>query len=479
MSSNPFPSLRVVAVVCLFVALRPATAAPNPDREIPGVLRVRLLEQLAPRSVVVDAPASGLDVFAGNDERPRFSLPGGARMTLVRDGRDIRVESARGTLQAPAVRIEPRETEAVTLQVGSATRSYLGSIHATAEAGSSALRLVNHVPLEDYVASVVASEYGLDDVEGSKAMAVIARTYALKALRSAEYDQVDHTLSQVYKGNRAVTARALEAARATAGEVLTYGGDLIVATYYSSSGGHTANNEDVWQAAALPYLRGRKDAWDAVSPHRSWTWEIDADRLHAVLRDAFGADVRSIAIGERSPDGRARTLRLRGSGGRDRELSTQDFRLQIIRTFGPTALRSTLFDLRTDAGSYVFSGRGYGHGVGLSQWGAHGMAIDGKSYREILAFYYRDVRLETARVSNADGPMLAATRPSSSDPVSVTPAAAPGIEEAPTSTAGRASAALRANAAARNAARPAGWSGPARDSTASSTGRVISRRVAW
>ena len=466
---------RSPAVAVHFIAPPVSTAG---DLRIPATLRVRLLEQLTPRTVTIDAPEGGLLVFTASGSSPELEVGTGGRVTVTLAGRDVRIVSGSKTLQMSLARFTAPSGDAITLQTGSATRSYRGAIHAEADGSSGVLRLINHVPLEDYVASVVASEYGLDDLEGSKAMAVIARTYALKALKSDDYDQVDHTLSQVYKGTRAVTPRALEAARLTAGEVLTYEGDLIVATYYSSSGGHTANNEDVWQANPLPYLRARTDPWDSISPHREWRYEVTSDALHGLLRESFGLETRSIAIENRSADGRVRTLRIGTANGRDRSLSSQEFRLQVIRSFGPTALRSTMFNLEASQGKYTFVGRGFGHGVGLSQWGAHAMALDGSSYHDILDFYYRDVELERM-TSDVPSASFEVTRADRTPEPAMTVAGAsptdvpidmrnPEPSEAPRTTASRVSDALN-----RAAGRPAGWSAP------STTGRVISRRVAW
>jgi stage II sporulation protein D len=198
----------------------------------------------------------------------------------------------------------------------------------------------------------------------------------------------------VYRGAGSVTQVARIAAEDTRGEVLTWRGEPIEAVYSSSSGGHTASNEDVWSSAPFPYLRGRKDPWDRAAPHHEWSWSVDRDRLHRMIRERFDVDPRSLDVGERSRDGRAAEVRIDARRGEDRSIPAGAFRSAVVGAFGGESLRSTFFEIRRSSDRYVFEGRGYGHGVGLSQWGAHGMAGAGKSYREILSFYYTDVRLE-------------------------------------------------------------------------------------
>ncbi|MGA1495041.1 MAG: SpoIID/LytB domain-containing protein, partial [Rhodothermales bacterium] len=266
------------------------------------------------------------------------------------------------------------------------------------------MTLINQVPLEDYVASVVGSEYGLDDLEGAKAMAVVARTYALHTI-SQRKPLLDSEQSQVYLGLKRATAAARLAARATAGEVLTWDGTLIDAVYSASNGGRTATNQSLWDTAQLPYLTSREDPFDEdVSPHSSWRFEMEEKRLESTISDIFGTDTQSIRIDQRAPDGRVTRIELKGKEG-SRTITGSAFRAALARAFGPMSVKSTYFDLKEKRNRYVITGRGFGHGVGLSQWGAHGMARACHSYREILAFYYDGTqlaRLTPREISSGD-----------------------------------------------------------------------------
>jgi stage II sporulation protein D len=300
-------------------------------------------------------------------------------------------------LYATKLRLRPTGTSAKwALAFKNGTRTYTGSLY-LAPAPESGLLVVNNVPLEDYVASVVASEYGLDDRAGRKAMAVVARTYGLFTSEKfgGTYDQADGTASQVYEGVGAVTSASRRAAESTRGEVLTYDEALIQSVYFSSSGGHTADNEAVWNAKEpIPYLRGKDDPYDSNSPHHSWSASVPRSQLLQVLTRAHGSLVKGFTIDERSSDGRVKTINLLQSSGSPAEMNANDFRLVVNRGVDGNPLKSTWFDARRSGNRYVFDGRGFGHGVGLSQWGAHEMAKRGKSYRDILTFYYTDVRIE-------------------------------------------------------------------------------------
>ena len=276
------------------------------------------------------------------------------------------------------------------------TRSYTGTVSLRPDRRrAGGLVLVNRVPIEDYVAAVVATEYGLDDIEGARAMAILARTYALRSKNTAEedYDHVDHSISQVFHGVGSIDSQSNSAANSTRGMILVHNGGLVESVYHASSGGHTANNEDVWNGAPVAYLRGRKDRYES-SPYSQWSTTVDRGRLLRLLSNEFGVEVTGITVGGRSSDGRVQSLDLHSSGER-KTISANDFRLVFRREFGVMALKSTLFRISKSGNSYVFNGSGFGHGVGLSQWGAHEMAKKGKSFEDILAYYYKDVDILT------------------------------------------------------------------------------------
>ncbi|NEQ29987.1 MAG: SpoIID/LytB domain-containing protein [Leptolyngbya sp. SIO4C5] len=256
---------------------------------------------------------------------------------------------------------------------------------------SSGLLAINYVDIEAYLYSVLGGEMPTNwPLQALQAQAVAARSYALYKRQNASntlYDVGGTTTWQVYRGVVDETATTHAAVDATTGQVLTYGGQIIEAVFHSSSGGYTENVEDVW-TQPLPYLRGVKD-FDEGAPVYQWVESFSADQFRQRIP---GVGNLIAAIPERTtPRGRVVTMRLQGNLG-TRVLSGDELR----RALG---LRSTLFSLNiVEGGGVEVYGRGFGHGIGLSQWGAYNLAAQGADYRQILAHYYRDTALARIQV---------------------------------------------------------------------------------
>lgn len=373
-------------------------------------VQVRLNHETNIQSARLDLENGTLDVHLPGGGVPPFQVKSGETTRLSVRGNEVVLRRGDDGLYGQSLHLAPASEARWSLALNDAPPdTYTGGLHVAPAENGDGLLLVNSVPLNDYVASVVASEYGFDDQEGAKAMAVVARTYALYSAKNytGNYEHVDGTLSQVYAGVDAVTGTARFAARQTRGEILTYEGSPIQAVYFSSSGGHTASNEYVWKSdTPVPYLRGKEDPYDQNSPHHRWSATVDRAALVDALSDHQGATVEGFLIGDRSPEGRVSTLELLVSEGSSVEIDANTFRLVVNEALHEEPLRSTWFDARRVGPAYVFEGRGFGHGVGLSQWGAHAMAQQGMGYREILRFYYTGVRIE-----RMDGVQLAPSLP--------------------------------------------------------------------
>lgn len=374
-----------------------ARAQPAPDST--RWIQVRLHYQTKIETVRLSPERGTLAVRLPSGGAPVLELSPADTVTLGRRQSDVYAQHHDARLYARTLRLTPMSEAVWSLTLPpESTRSYSGSLQLSRAEPASAVQLVNRVPLRDYVASVVAAEYGLGDQAGSRAMAVVARTYGLFSTKkgaNGEYDHVDGTASQVYRGLDRVTETARAATRATRGEILTYKGQPIQAVYFSSSGGHTANNEDVWtNSDPLPYLRGKEDPYDKPSPKHRWTTRINRRSLLQALTLHQGTSVEGFLLGDRSPDGRLRTIKILRSDDTQTEIEASTFRSIVNENVKGAPLKSTWFDARRDGSEYVFEGRGHGHGVGLNQWGAHTMAQRGKSYREILSFYYTGVQIQ-------------------------------------------------------------------------------------
>ncbi len=334
----------------------------------------------------------------------------GREIAQAHPGQVIHVERQGSGIKVAAENVRERGTQLELASSGETRvradrndRTYLGRF--TVSAAGRALQLVNTVPIEPYVASVVATEYPFSEIEGTKAQAVLARTYAIRHQGDhAGYDVEDSQRSQVYRGTGAVTDVSSRAANETAGQILKYGSEVVEAVYSSSSGGHTADNEAIWHTSPVPYLRGRPDPYDADAPDHRWTARASQSRVHASLA-RYARGTTGLSIVERSPSGRAVRIELRPSG---KTITGSQFRAAVNAQLGWRTIKSTHLDIQASGGQYVFNGRGFGHGVGMSQYGARGHARAGYSYQDILAFYFAGTHVESQ--DGAPG-ALVASRP--------------------------------------------------------------------
>jgi stage II sporulation protein D len=250
---------------------------------------------------------------------------------------------------------------------------------------SGRLTAVNAVKLEDYLYSVLGSEmFPTWPLEALKSQAVAARSYALykrSTSGNTVYDLGDTTTWQVYKGIESEAPPTHQAVNATAGQVMTHGGKVILAVFHSSSGGHTENVEDIWKQS-LPYLRGVAD-YDQGTPVFEWTKNFSRSELSGLISGV--GNVSSMTAERTTPQGRVITMLVKGDRGSKR-ISGNDLRSAL-------GLKSTLFVVNPAGEGFQVSGRGFGHGLGLSQWGAYNLAVQGVNYQQILDHYYQNATL--------------------------------------------------------------------------------------
>jgi stage II sporulation protein D len=271
------------------------------------------------------------------------------------------------------------------------------------------------LPLDEYVFGVLAAEGSVEtEPEALKALAVIARTYALKNLRRHArdgFDLCDTTHCQRFMPVRDEGARpgfyelVRRAVRETAGEVLREPRGGVAESYFSAAcGGRTADISKLWgERAAPPYLRGVRDDFCAGA-NQAWTDVIPSAQLLKALRadgrSDVGARLDSVRVLRRDETGRAEMIALEGE--HRRTLRGWDFKIIVGRTLGWNVLKSSRFDVTRAGSAYVFRGTGFGHGLGLCQAGAHTMAARGASYRQILGQYFPGTSVGRAELRNAD-----------------------------------------------------------------------------
>ena len=251
--------------------------------------------------------------------------------------------------------------------------------------------------LENYLCGVVLAEMPVDfEPEALKAQSVVARTYALRRLtRGTKHLSgavcMDPACCQGYLspeefmqkgGTQSGIAKVSQAVYATAGEVLLYGGELIDATYFSCSGGMTEDAADVW-GSDVPYLQSTDSPGEEDALHYSDSLILDRYAVEDALDMAFTGE----------PDEWFRILSFTEGGGVEEVLvcGSSFTGVQLRKLL---SLRSTNFTVSATENEIVFYTRGYGHRVGMSQYGADAMAINGSTYDEILAHYYHGTTLE-------------------------------------------------------------------------------------
>jgi len=261
-----------------------------------------------------------------------------------------------------------------------------GRLHIAARRGR--LLVVAVVPLETYVAAVVSREAPeLFHPEALAAQAVATRTYALAAVRKPrdpEYDVVGSVQDQVFEGVDNVAPVFRNAAEETRGLVVTYRGELARTVFHSTCGGRTESAANAW-GWDVPYLRSQRCDDCAASPVYRWEYRMSAGEGRRVAR-AMGlppaGEIR-LSVAAKTSTGRASRIRI-SAGGVTREAQAAEFR----KAAGYTRVRSLMMEIDAAPDGWRITGRGYGHGVGMCQYGANGMAKAGHGFREILARYY-------------------------------------------------------------------------------------------
>ena len=260
------------------------------------------------------------------------------------------------------------------------------------------LTVVNELGLEDYICGILPKEVNPDwPADALKAQAVISRTYVLKNLRKHDkegFDICTETHCQVYGGVESEDPRTNAAVEATRGEVLVYKGELAQSLFHASCGGHTENPNCVWtwESATPEYLRGVKDKFCGNSPHQYWKNSVSAESLRTKLvKSGYSVGkITKITMSGSDDSGRPAKLKIKHSKG-VLSIMPAKFRMAI----DPWLIKSAFItDISAHGANFVFEGKGWGHGVGMCQWGAKEMGGKGYDYKKILGFYYPGTGVE-------------------------------------------------------------------------------------
>ncbi len=341
-------------------------------------------------------------VLLAEAESLELELPEGADIAAA-NGRQDALPPGRYRLSAQhdAVSMEGRELgEKIAFAPDGerfvhAGRDYAGEAIVIAQGRM--LLLVNRLPLEAYLDGVLPAEMPPSFApEALAAQAVAARTFAWRLLEGVQptgkpYDLTAGVMDQAYVGMGAASPTTREAVRATRGRILRYDGETAFTAFHAHSGGRLEDDAAVW-AADMPYLAHAADPVTMATKPLRWGHAVDSAEMAGLLaRNGFQVRrVRDVRVRERTASGRIARVEIITDAG-EISMHGNSFRLLV----GAARLKSLLCDVRREGSRFVFTGQGYGHGVGLSQWGAQGLALQGAQYPEILDTYYPRAELHT------------------------------------------------------------------------------------
>ncbi|MDQ0218488.1 stage II sporulation protein D [Peribacillus cavernae] len=261
---------------------------------------------------------------------------------------------------------------------------------------------IQKLPLETYIVGVVAAEMPADfKLEALKAQALTARTYIVNQLLAKDAKELpnganvtDTVNHQVYKNNDELKQiwgsdykwkikKITKAVEDTNGQILTYDGKPITASFFSTSNGYTENSEAYW-GGVRPYLKSVSSPWDKISPKFYNTTVLSITDFERKLGVKVSNEESIGTVTARTPGKRVGTITIGG-----KKLTGKEIRETLD-------LKSADFSWERKGNNIIISTKGYGHGVGMSQYGANGMALEGKNYEDIVKYYYKGVTIQSS-----------------------------------------------------------------------------------
>lgn len=392
----------------------PTDPGPRPARLLGPEVRIALLASQRTFPLASEGPWRLVDARGGTLLRARA----GDAWTVQKDGGRLRAMRPDGTATPWSAGPLRQVSDAASGSVKAGGRRYRGSISLLA--ADSGILVVNALALEDYLRGVVPREIGertASERAAVEAQAIAARSFAVTRLvtaragngRSPDFDFVSSVSDQVYGGRDAERPLSDAAIAATAGRVLLVNGRVVTAPFHSACGGETAAAEEVWRTDGESHLRRVSDRipgtdrfYCDIAPRFAWTRILTGSELDEVVRRYIAAyatvprsgpgRVQGVTVEGRTPSGRVNVLAFRTATGTYR-VRGNDSR-SVLRSASGEMLNSPYFSITADdspsgrIARVVIRGNGYGHGVGMCQWGAIGRARAGQDARLILRTYY-------------------------------------------------------------------------------------------
>lgn len=347
---------------------------------LPAQAAVELRVAVSQSNSTINVGSSTTGIISNGTRQALYQLPGLQSIALKADTNGVDLTNGNQTLaESNAFWLEPSADGYVWI----GDKWYRGRVMVTQENGK--LIAINYVDLEKYLYSVVGSEMPTSWPQAAlQSQAVAARSYALykrSRNRNPLFDLDSTTASQVYKGIAQEAPSTISAVDSTANQVVTYNGQVIEAIFHSSSGGHTENAGEVW-SNDVPYLRGVED-YDQNAPVYSWSKTFTLSEFSNKVGNV--GTVRSIGTPTVTTRGRVSSISLTGDRG------SHTFKGSDLRS--ALDLRSTRFTIALTGNQVTVTGFGFGHGVGMSQWGARSLAEQGWNFEQILEHYYQSTAI--------------------------------------------------------------------------------------
>lgn len=345
----------------------------------PSFIRVLIIKEARSVSLAIKSPYKVIDaktsklLTAGHYLRKKKILASETGLKIKK----------KDFISVQAFQVIPEEDGAIYIN----GRRFRGKISVTRNKNRT-INVINALPLEHYLYGVLYHEISQKwPLEAIKAQAIASRTFALyqsQFNKDKAYDLTNDIYSQVYGGATSEKWRTNKGVDMTKGQVLTYKGVVFPTYFHATCAGHTEDASQLWKTDIEP-LKGVTCNFCKKSPHYKWEKVTGLSELRDMLKkaDMPVKEVKSIHITERNTSGRISKIVIK-TDGKEIPMSGKDFRMLI----GPNIIRSTNFTMKTLFGMVQFTGLGWGHGVGLCQWGAYGMASNGYDLQAILKHYY-------------------------------------------------------------------------------------------
>ena len=433
--------IRLLFIICLIII---STHISVNAAEYKDVLRVGLSYGGSAKATASFSSSAEIDIYDVNTEEYITTIDENTAFKLSAADSVVQCDYFEGVTNV--VRLESAET------IYYNGKGYRGAFEV--RNNGNLLRVINIVKTDDYLASLLGKEMSTTwPIEALKAQAVCARNYAITIggkHASYGFDICTEQHCQVYGGISSEAESTRRAVRETRGVVVTYEGEIVPLYYFSCDGGYTENSEDVW-TAALGYLRGKKDIYENPKYATRYNWNVTFTKkqIEDILykKNKNVGELLDVVIEEKSENNGVLKLTFIGTEGKTsitkssvrsyfnlysntftierhknetEEEETQNETVTVLTGSGISEIEKPSYVLSSNGlneivydedeeeapeegyDSYTFNGHGWGHLVGMSQWGAYSMAVEGYTYKDILNFYFTDIEIVENTVIEED-----------------------------------------------------------------------------